>query len=650
MSKHAQPAPPANPTPAALPVGPGLDAALAILEPLSIAILFVYLLDRTWLRWPDPLIDFPRELYTAWRLSVGDLLYRDVTCWYGPLPHLVEAFAFRIFGVGLDTVVWLNIGVTTIVLLLLRGIFGRLGGRLSMWLCSVVFLVVFAFGHFVMIGNYNFITPYASQATYGVAGLLLVLWALLHHAHGEKSRWLVIAGAGLGVVYVCKPEPVLAAGGALAVYFIAMGLRRADVGSNWIAALARFARDTGWVAAGFFGVWTPVFAVLGYQGGLTYAFSAVNWVPYTVLSSKFRTTGLSSTFNLGTLGFDQPWEHLVEHLVAAGWLIGVCALVMVGGWIWARERGKGREAWLGMALLAIAGGYAAWRLPWLLIGRAILFPVVLLALVIVCWSWWTAWKGRMDFPRTLQLATVGTGGALMLARMPLSGRIEQYGFFMEPLAMLFVVNLLVAEAPRWLAGRWRVNWLLQAVFALMILFGVRQLGQRTMFFFDLETYAVGEGRDQFYSFPAYRASNGQLFASGPLLNTMIQAVRKYTPAAKTLLALPETAALNYHLRLRDPIPEMEFQPTTLTFVGLDQVMQDLQNHPPDAVLVYSRSLNEYGVPYFGADQNSGLAILQWLRKNYGLVAYVGANDPFNGSGHYFDLLRRRPTPNPATGK
>ena len=47
---------------------------LAVVEPLLILGLYIYLLGHSWLRWMDPLIDFPRDLYYAWRLSQGDLL------------------------------------------------------------------------------------------------------------------------------------------------------------------------------------------------------------------------------------------------------------------------------------------------------------------------------------------------------------------------------------------------------------------------------------------------------------------------------------------------------------------------------------------------------------------------------------------------
>ena len=37
-----------------------------------------WMLHVSWLRWPDPTIDFGKELYLAWRLCEGDVLYRDV--------------------------------------------------------------------------------------------------------------------------------------------------------------------------------------------------------------------------------------------------------------------------------------------------------------------------------------------------------------------------------------------------------------------------------------------------------------------------------------------------------------------------------------------------------------------------------------------
>ena len=38
-----------------------------------------------WSVGPDPLIDFGRELYVPWRITEGDVLYRDVAYFNGPV-------------------------------------------------------------------------------------------------------------------------------------------------------------------------------------------------------------------------------------------------------------------------------------------------------------------------------------------------------------------------------------------------------------------------------------------------------------------------------------------------------------------------------------------------------------------------------------
>jgi len=38
-----------------------------------------------WYRWPEVLIDYGRELYFPWRISAGEMLYKDLLHLYGPL-------------------------------------------------------------------------------------------------------------------------------------------------------------------------------------------------------------------------------------------------------------------------------------------------------------------------------------------------------------------------------------------------------------------------------------------------------------------------------------------------------------------------------------------------------------------------------------
>jgi len=70
------------------------------------AVLFVTI---SWRKWPDPLIDFGEQLYSAWRLSEGAVLYRDVELLYGPFSEYLNAVIFRIFGPGLIVLAIVNL-------------------------------------------------------------------------------------------------------------------------------------------------------------------------------------------------------------------------------------------------------------------------------------------------------------------------------------------------------------------------------------------------------------------------------------------------------------------------------------------------------------------------------------------------------------
>src|SRR4030042_4421562 len=85
--------------------------------PALLVFAFIALAQWTWRKWPDPLIDFGKELYVAWQLSQGQVLYRDLAHLFGPFSQYLNAAAFRLCGVSLTTLIVLN-------LLILAGITG----------------------------------------------------------------------------------------------------------------------------------------------------------------------------------------------------------------------------------------------------------------------------------------------------------------------------------------------------------------------------------------------------------------------------------------------------------------------------------------------------------------------------------------------
>jgi len=601
-----------------------LSGTIAVAEPLSLVLFYAFLLSRSWLRWMDPMIDFPRDLYLAWRVSEGDLLYEKVANWYGPLAQLVQAAAFRLFGVGIDTIVWTNIVLTAVVVILLRDIFRTLGNRLSGWLAAVVFLGVFAFGHYTAMANYNFLAPYVAQSTYSFAGLVVVLWGLVHHLKSERPVWLGVAGLGLAVAYLDKPEALLAALGSLGIYFAVHFIREARMpvpAVDWPAAVRWVRPASSWLAGGFFSLWLPVFIYFLARGGLRYAILATNYAPYTVLASRFRHTIITEHSQLGFFGFDQPWHNFLRQLWGGSLFVLVCGVMIIATRAWTRApKSSIRQGLLVVAI--VTGGMGAWLAEsqgwhWLDIGAAFVFPVILAAIFTVVGSFRAAWKGEADGRRLLGLAVVGVAAALMLVRMVLNGRIYHFGFFMMPLAVLWMVHLMVVEAARPVPNGLRTNRLLPAVFSALVLAGVVVLSRANLQKYDQKNFEVGEGRDHFYTFAIQVLYNGQL------LKDAIKAYKAATPQAQTLVVFPEGIAVNYHLKIRSPLAEMDFLPAGLAYANPAHVLEELKAHPPESIIITARDYAEFGVPNFGSDEASGSRLLTWVNEHYWLAAVEG---------------------------
>src|SRR4029453_15939775 len=143
--------------------------------PLVLAAAFGALAAWSWKRWADPQIDFGNELYVAWRLASGDVLYRDLAIRSGPLSPYLNAAWFALFGVSIRTLVLCNLAILAATCALAWRLLRPACGPLAATLAGLVLLGAFGFASYLAIGNYTWVTPYQHFQTHGVAlGLALV--------------------------------------------------------------------------------------------------------------------------------------------------------------------------------------------------------------------------------------------------------------------------------------------------------------------------------------------------------------------------------------------------------------------------------------------------------------------------------------------
>src|SRR5208283_550211 len=165
----------------------------------------------SWCRWPDILVDFGMQLYLPWRISAGDVLYRDMMYLTGgPLSQYFNALLFKLFGVSFRTLIFANLTITAGMLVLVYRRFLAAADRLTATMVCLAIVLVFAFQHYVPVGNYNYVTPYCHEVFHGlVLSLVVVMWSSDWVEKG-RIRFAVAAGFGSGLVFLTKPDVFLA--------------------------------------------------------------------------------------------------------------------------------------------------------------------------------------------------------------------------------------------------------------------------------------------------------------------------------------------------------------------------------------------------------------------------------------------------------
>jgi hypothetical protein len=584
--------------------------------PLAIAAAAIWMLRLTWLTWPDPIVDFGRELYVPWSLLSGRRLYADLAYLHGPLsPHL-NALWFALDGTSLASLVHLNLAILAAVVVLLYAMLRDVSDRLGAAIGCVSFVVLFAFGQLTGIGNYNWVTPYSHEMTHGIA-LGLAAVRLSAAGAGRRPRLAAAAsGLAVGLVSLTKGEIFAAAAGAAALG-VALALLSRGAGAREALATAAC-----WLA----GAAAPVLAAAALLAVALPAADAWRGAAGAWLVA-FRPRNLAQPFYRTIAGTDD----VVASLRSMVWLAAGSAAALAPAAALARLRpraGASRLALPAGVALASAGafGLAAARFPW----DDWLRPLPLwLALGLGAWLADFA-RARSDGAgaerRVLRLALLAFA-ALLLAKMALRARVGHYGFALAAPGTVLLAVALTRWLPRAIERRGGSG----AVFAasagalwLGVLAG--HLGFAAHFAAG-KTVLVGEGDDAFLA-----------DARGSVLNEALRRLAASSRPGDTLVSFVDCEMLNYLSRRHSSVPFGKFVPNELLQFGEPRMLDALRGAPPDFVAIVHSDTSEYGPRFFGLDY--GLSLQRWIDENYRpLGAPIGA-PPMRGERFGIALFAR----------
>ncbi len=546
----------------------------------------------SWQQWPDPQIDYGRELYFPWRICEGDVLYRDLAHFNGPLSQYLNALLFRLCGAHVLTLSLANLLVLAGVLVLVWRLVRRLADRLTATVAGLAVLGMFAFGQHMLCGNFNWVSPYSHEITHGIALGLLALHLVLRGS-------LAASGFVLGLVFLTKPEVFLAAAAGVAT---TLGARlRTGGGGRDLLPVAAGALVAPLLACCLLATAMPwADALTGTCGGLWHLGNAeLRSLPFYAQVSGANRIAENLTWMAGWL-----WRWVVVGTVAAlaCWLPG-------GRWL---------------APAAAAG--LLWLAPpaWIYVVRPLplLLPLVALGWGLVLW--------RRPTPRAVAGLGLAVFSGVLLLKIALNTSVQHYGFALAlPGTVLWVATLcgtLPGLVTRWRGDGRGLAWAGALVF-LVTAAGVVHMTQTR--FFAHKEHAVGIGPNRIVT-----------DARGPVLAQALSRIRTQFPRDAAVVVLPEGVTLNFYLRQKNPTPFVNFMPPELILFGEARMVAALERSPPDLVVLLHKWTSEYGVPRFGVD--FGRSLRAFVDRNYERAHRIGA-EPFASEMAYgVEIWRKRP--------
>ena len=526
--------------------------------PLLIALAALAMLRWTWGTWPDVLVDFGRERYVPWRLMEGDVLYRDLAVYNGPLSPYFNALCFRLFGASLRTLVCCNLALLVLLIALVYGTLRKVGSQFAATVACLLLVLLFAFGQLASTGNYNYVCPYSHEMTHGLLLSLLAVVAAWPAGNRRRLR-LVLSGLALGLSFLTKAEVFLpGATATAAVLLLGLWFQRPP----WRAALAEL---------GCFVVplCIPPLAAFGALSAFMPAEQALlgtlgSW------SVAVRNDFTNSPFYRGTTGMDAPL-HNAWLMASTTCLYGLVLLPagLLGATL--RRPGPYRLATAGTVFGVV--GLLLWHcrtdIDWNNIARPL--PVLIVAaLVAVTAAFLPHRREAAAQGRFLRQVSLLIFAFVLLGNMLLCARIYHYGFLQAMPATLLLAVAGLDWVPGFIDRRGGYGGVFAAVATslLSIIVLVHLIAEASLL--ATKTQWVGKGADGFWA-----------DARGAFVNAMVAEIARQSSADTTLAVLPEGVMINCLSGLRNPTPYLKFMPLDLLLFDEDRIVERFRAHPPD---------------------------------------------------------------------
>ncbi len=582
----------------------------------TLLVVFCVFAARSWLGWGHLDFDYGREMLVPERLATGDVLYRDVRYFYGPLSPYVHALGYRLFGPRLAVLYASGLVSSALLVLALYAVGRRLGSRTAAFLAALLVCtdLMFIPGH---TNSFSYPFPYAFAALHGLLLCTIALAAALGLVAGGGAASAVVAGAAAGLAITAKQEWGVAA--LLLVLATATALLLRDGAGAWrrIATLLVACLVPPLVVYGLLATAMPPARIL--TKGL-----------FDPVYFGWRLSWLIMGFQPDATPAAMLWTLVRQHARALPvWTAALLPVVLLA-WAFAPRAARSERArlvWGTLALGTLAG--VAWVIvtaltpapsgllrgaPWLG-GRYAALPLLLLVWLVVegAGVLRALLRGERPAPAQLQRAIALLAALVPLARVPAALEPRDYANFALPIALVVAVVLLVDLVPRALAALGGGERAARAGAIALVALLALTLGRARWDIWGLRTDELVTSRGTMRFFPldpsvaTYRAALAHLLA--------------HTAPGDEVLAIPAEASLSFLSGRSNRLYETGLIAVLASDADDRAFADELARNAPELVLLSNRPQLEYGRMEIGVDH--GHAIARFVADHYEREASFG---------------------------
>lgn len=560
----------------------------------------IFMLNLSWKKWPDALVDFGRELYVPWQINQGKLLYRDLTHFYGPFSDYLNSWLFKIFGTSIMTLALFNIGLIIILTYLIYQIFLTVADWVTATLAGASFLSLFAFSQYVLTGNYNFVCPYSYEVTHGVFLTFFAIYMFIKYLNRQRSVWLVIIGICLGLVFLSKVEIFLAAMIAFCIgFFLLTTINRIT-----------FREALKLLSVLSLSFMLPIACFVIFFSRYVGTSKAIDYLllQYQVI---LHSSMPSNIFYMNVSGMSDPILNFGKMINISAWylfLLAVTGLLAYGIKHLHDKKVKNFMILLifGVLIILMSPNIGA-NIPWYNMLRPLPLIMILL-LFYFSMALFRFHKDRQMINKILPLCVLAIFAFFLLIKIILNVHVFHYGFALAMPATLLFIMAVVYYIPIGLGRLFSVTSFVRGLAVVAICMTLLAHIGITKHLYDQKTYCISSGGDAIYAWSP-NISTREL-----AIDLTLKKILEISKPGETMVVFPDIVLLNYLSRKENPCPYFEFSPPGVEIIGEDRVIGSLKKYLPDYIVLTNRNTSEHGYPCFG----TGYAVrtYSWIKENY----------------------------------